>query len=292
MRIPTHSHRFTRLAALCAFTCQLTSCVAANCQQTIADPAAPGTAPPPMVFDKVMMYPDTRGDSGGGFLWWDRISDNAFFFGNVSSLNLIADAYGLGMHQVIGLPAWAEIDRYGLSGNMGEDEFEEFEKLPVEEQVRQQRLMTQAVLAARYRLQTHRETREMPVYELILANGGLKIAGTDRFDAHRGSSFFMPGEWLNYGTMEDLASQLAGPTGAIVIDKTGLGNRRFQYHLKWSGDESNGGADRRASISTALEQQLGLKLVTATDPVEVLVVDHIEKPTMGPWQRSASGSSK
>jgi uncharacterized protein (TIGR03435 family) len=235
-----------------------------------------------MAFDKVMMFPDTGEDTGSGFLWWDRASDNAWLFDNVSSSNLIANAYGLGMHQVIGLPRWAETDRYGLSANMGADEFQEFEKLPADKQLRQQRLMTQAVLADRYQLKAHRETREMPVYELVVANGGLKIAETD-LDGHSGSSFLKPGDWWNYGTMEDLACKLAGPTGGIVVDKTGLGTTSFHYHFKWSPDELSGAADHGLSISASLKEQLGLKLVRATDPVEVLVIDRIEKPKTGFW---------
>ena len=242
-----------------------------------------------MVFAKWQLYPSTGEDTGGGFLWWDRASDNAWFFANVSSSNLIANAYGLGMRQVIGLPRWAETDRYGLYGNMGAEKFGEFEMLPVDEQLRQQRLMTQAVLADRYQLKAHRETREMPVYELVLANGGPKITKTD-IDLHSGASFFMPGDWWNYGTMEDLASKLEGPTGGVVIDKTGLGTTRFHYHLKWSQDELNGAADGGPSIFTALEEQLGLKLVKATDSVEVLVIDHVETPKTGFWQRPSSGT--
>ena len=147
--------------------------------------------------------------------------------------------------------------------------------------------MMQAVLAERYQLKAHRETREMPVYELVVAHQGLKIAEKDSFDGHSGGSFFMPRDWHNYGTMEDLASKLAGPLAGTVIDKTGLGTRRFLYELKWTSDGQSG-RSRGPSIVTALEQQLGLKLVPATDQVEVLVIDHIEKPTAGMYPKASS----
>jgi uncharacterized protein (TIGR03435 family) len=280
------SHRSTHIGCLCAFACLLVSCATASSQQTTPHFAVQAGAPSAMAFDKVMMYPDTGDDTGSGFLWWDPASDNAWLFGNVSSLNLIANAYGVGMHQVIGLPRWAETDRYSLSTNMGADKFEEFKNLPADEQSRQQRLMMQAVLAERYQLKAHRETREMPVYELVVANQGLKIAEKDSFDGHSGGSFFMPRDWHNYGTMEDLASKLAGPLGGTVIDKTGLGTRRFLYELKWTSAGHNG----VSSITTALEQQLGLKLVPSTDQVEVLVIDHIEKPTTGLDPKASSRS--
>jgi len=281
------SHRSTRIGSLCAFAFLLASCATVSSQQATLQPALQAGAPAAMAFDKVTMYPYTSDNTGGGFLWWDNASANAWLFGNVSSLNLIANAYGLGMHQVIGLPRWAETDRYSLQANMAADKFEEFENLPVDEQSAQQRLMMQAVLAERYQLKAHRETREMPVYELVVADQGLKIAEKESFDGHSGGSFFMPRDWHNYGTMEDLASKLAGPLGGTVIDKTGLGTRRFLYELKWTSD----GQSSRAggpSIFNALDQQLGLKLVPATDQVEVLVIDHIEKPTTGLRPNAAS----
>lgn len=276
MRMFTRSNRLTHLGALCAVSCLIASGATSVCQQPSIAPVTQGGAPAAMAFDEVMFYPDTAADTIHGFLWWD--SSNYWMFDNVSSLNLIANAYGLGMHQVIGVPRWAEIDRYGLAANLDRAKLEEFKTLSTDEQLRQQRLMTQAVLADRYQLKVHRETREMPVYELVVANGGLKL--TEKvLERHQGSSFFSPQDWwANYGTMEDLANKLAEPTGGVVIDRTGQGTKTFFYLLKWTSD-SQSGASGDPSIFKALEEQLGLKLVPATDPVEVLVIDHIEKPT-------------
>jgi len=91
--------------------------------------------------------------------------------------------------------------------------------------------------------------------------------------------------------MEDLASKLSGPTGGVVIDKTGLGMKTFIYELKWTSDSQSGMAGGAPSIFTALEEQLGLKLVPATDPVDVLVIDHIEKPTPAFPRMASSGPS-
>jgi len=270
MRMFTRSNRLTYICALCAVTCLITAGASSDCQQPSNAPMTQGGAQAPMAFDHVNFFPDTAANNGEGFLWWD--GPGIWMFHNVSSLNLIANAYGLGMHQVIGLPGWAETDRYGLVGRMDREKFEAFKTLPMDEQARQQLLMTQTVLADRYQLKAHLETREMPVYELILANGGPKLRETV-LERNPGASFFMPGEWYhNYGTMEDLASKLAGPVGGIVIDKTGLGTKTFFYELKWTSGSQNG-------IFTSLEEQLGLKLVPATDPVEILVIDHIGKPT-------------
>jgi uncharacterized protein (TIGR03435 family) len=241
-----------------------------------------------MAFDKVMFSPDTTADNGDGFLWWGI--PNIWTFSNVSSLNLIANAYGLGIHQVIGFPGWAETDRYHLSVGMDLEKLEAFKTLPMDEQLKQQQLMMQAVLAERYQLKAHHETREMPVYELVVANGGSKLREKVS-EGRPGASFIMPRNWWgNYGTMGDLASKLAGPTGGVVIDKTGLGTKTFIYFLKWTSD-SQSGAGGDPSIFKALEEQLGLKLVPATDPVKVLVIDHIEKPTPKFYHKAPSGPS-
>jgi uncharacterized protein (TIGR03435 family) len=241
-----------------------------------------------MSFDEVLFYPDTAADNGNGFLWW--ATPNYWQFVNVPSLNLIANAYGLGMHQVLGFPGWAETDRCVLQTKLDREKFETFKALPLDEQLRQQRLMTQTALADRYQLKAHYETHEMPVYELVVANGEPKLREKVLDYSHLGSSFFRPRNWLNYGTMEDLASKLAGPTGGVVIDKTGLGTKAFFYELKWTSD-SQSGAGGDLSIFKALEEQLGLKLVPATDPVEVLVIDHIEKPTPEFSRKAALGPS-
>jgi uncharacterized protein (TIGR03435 family) len=228
-----------------------------------------------MAFDEVMFYPDTTPDNGDGFLWWGI--PNSWTFSNLSSLNLITNAYGLGKQQVIGFPRWGETDRNILQATMDREKFETFKTLPMDEQLRQQRLMMQAVLADRYQLKAHHETREMPAYELVLANGGPKV--TEKvIESRPGASFFTPQSWAIFGTMDDLASKLAGPTGGVVIDKTGLGTKTFCYDLKWASDSRSGVAGGAPSISAALEEQLGLKLVPATDPRDVLVIDHIEKP--------------
>jgi len=273
----TRSKQLTCIGALCAITCLVTAGASSTCQQPSNAPVIQGEAPAPMAFDNVMFHPDTTEDNGEGFLWWS--GPKYWMFSNVSSLNLIANAYGLGMHQVIGFPKWAETDRYFMTATMDQEKLETFKTLPLDEQLRQQRLMTQAVLADRYQLKAHYETREMTVYELVVGNGGLKLTDRVLENRHQGSSFFSPGDWYNnYGTMEDLASKLAGPTGGVVIDKTGQGTKAFFYLLTWTS-HSQTGAGGDPSIFKALEEQLGLKLVRATDPVEVLVIDHIETPT-------------
>jgi uncharacterized protein (TIGR03435 family) len=169
---------------------------------------------------------------------------------------------------------------------MDADKFEAFKKLPLGEQLKQRQLMMQASLAGRCQLKAHRETREMPVYELVVAKGGLR--GFLEKDPGDESLFFSTLGWWHTGTMENLASNLAGPSDRIVVDKTGLGARRFFTALRWIPDSKVDTAGGGSSIFKALEEQLGLELVPATEPVEVLVIDHIEKPAAGGWPAGGS----
>jgi len=83
------------------------------------------------------------------------------------------------------------------------------------------------------------------------------------------------------GTAQGLAQNLPSSAGRIVVDKTGLGDKRFDFELKWSsGQEAP--ADKGGTgpaIFKALEEQLGLKLVPAREPVDTFVVEHMERPT-------------
>ncbi len=258
--------------------------------QTPAAPAVQGDALGPAAFDAFIIYPVSPDEypMGGGFLWW--AGHNGWAMTDVPLLTTIAGAYGLGINQIIGSPKWVETERWDLMATMDADKFEAFKKIPLDEQMKQRHLMMQASLAGRCHLKAHRETREMQVYELVVAKGGLKIAERN-LDLPEGSSFFMPGEWHNYGTMESLAGNLAGPSGRIVVDKTGLGARRFLYELKWTANSKSSMAGGSPSIFTALEEQLGLELVPATEPVEVVVVDHVEKPLTAGW-RAVAGVGK
>jgi uncharacterized protein (TIGR03435 family) len=279
MRIFARSSRLTCVAASSALALFFVAGPAASSGQVPAGPAAQAAAPASFAFDWVTIYPvPPEHQNGNGFLWWGI--PNIWSTSNVPLLNPIADAYGLGTRQVFGFPNWVETDRYNLTTTMDADKLEAFMKLPVGEQMKQRQLMMQAVLAARCQLRAHRETRELPVYELVVAKAGLKIADSDR-GIQEGATFFMPGEWQNYGTMASLAANLAEPAGRIVIDKTGLGTRTFSYFLKWTPDGNGGTPGAGRSIFTALEEQLGLELAPATETVDVLVIDHIEKPSTG-----------
>lgn len=286
--------RFNRLncsASLSALALFLIVGSAAGSGQAPAGTTFQGDAP--AAFDTFSIYPvspDEYQNQTSGFLWWPGY--NGWTIADAPLLNTIAGAYGLGIGQIIGVPRWVETDRYNLGATMDADKFEAFKKLSMDEQLKQRQLMMQASLAGCCQLKAHRETREMPVYELVVAKGGSNKMRELRLDELKDggneSIFFFPGGWWYTGTMESLARNLAGPSGRIVVDKTGLGAKRFFNALHWTPNGKDDKAGGGPSIFKALEKQLGLELVSATEPVEVLVIDHIEKPTAGGWPAPGS----
>jgi uncharacterized protein (TIGR03435 family) len=148
---------------------------------------------------------------------------------------------------------------------------------------RQLTAMIIPLLADRFHFKAHLQTRTLPVYDLVVAHGGLKI----KLDQTQrtGGSWYMNGENDQVvlsgksDTLTDLASAIADAAGRKVIDKTGL-TGSADITLKWTDDvAAEQGGPNVVSIFTALDDQLGLKLQPAKGPVDTLVIDHVEMPT-------------
>jgi uncharacterized protein (TIGR03435 family) len=153
------------------------------------------------------------------------------------------------------------------------------------------RLMFQTLLEDRFLLKVHRETRDSPTYDLVIGKGGskLKPAVTD-------SQVTVDGKPISSGTATmaggrdgvhlmgkgvntaQLASSLSGRFNAPVRDRTGL-TGTFDYNVVFSRDDSPSDVSELPTLVTALQQELGLRLEKSKGTVEVLIVDHIEKPT-------------
>ena len=141
--------------------------------------------------------------------------------------------------------------------------------------------MMQALLAERFNLVVHHETREMGVYDLVLARPDGKLgAGLRRADcAKSGCGNTNINNTVLHAdgrTVADFAQTLSAIVTRIVIDKTGLAGP-FDIDLTWSRDQTTD--TTQPSIFTALQEQLGLKLEASHGPVDVLVIDRAEPPT-------------
>jgi uncharacterized protein (TIGR03435 family) len=148
------------------------------------------------------------------------------------------------------------------------------------------RVMLQAFLAERFKLATHREAKEVSAYVLVEAKGGNKLKVSEAADGRGVLPVQQPGKMALSGqsaTLDQLTMFLSGPLQAPVIDMTGLkGRYDFEFDLTSfgvNGPPAPGEAppDPVAVLQAALPRQLGLKLESRKMPVEMLVIDHVEK---------------
>jgi uncharacterized protein (TIGR03435 family) len=196
--------------------------------------------------------------------------------------------------RIAGGPKWLGTAKFDIEAKCDDGTARAFGTMPAKQRIRTEQDMIQAMLADRFKLRTHHETRRLPVYVLVQAKSGSKMnpsakAGKDKLGGTDGP----PGNWKGNGvTMAELAGDLSSLPeigGRIVIDETGL-KGRFDFTLKWPPDSTMGAAppgpdsgaqsDSSApSLLTALREQLGLKLETKKEPVDVIVIDSAELPT-------------
>ncbi len=194
---------------------------------------------------------------------------------------LIAGAYGIAnQSQVYGLPGWVASSSYDIQAKVDAQTADAWKNLSAVQLAKQQEPMLRTLLADRCRLKAHLETRELPVYDLVIAKSGLKMKEAPPEEEHGG--YISGNEMKGSSTAIDpLVLNLAAWSGRKVVDKTGLAGKRFDFDLTWMPEDRRDAdpANAGLSIFTALEEQLGLKLVPSKAPVEVLVIDHIERPT-------------
>jgi uncharacterized protein (TIGR03435 family) len=226
---------------------------------------------------------------------------------------LIISAFGLQPQQLAGGPDWIDSARYDITAQAS-GEFAVTEPGTVGPL----NLMMQRMLTDRFQLAVRTEKRELPIYTLTLARsdrrlgprirtaaidcqaamnnlmkqaqgGGAPPAPPQRPDGGPGCGMRMgPGSQLTAGgtSMAALARLLAVPVGRLVLDRTGL-DGGFDFDLEFTADPAAPAGAAGAppananapSIFTALEEQLGLKLQAERAPVEVLVIDRVERPT-------------
>lgn len=218
---------------------------------------------------------------------------------------LILNAYGVQDYQLSGDPPWIASERYDVQATAPNNTSVQQMEGP----------MLQVLLEERFKLALHRETRQLPVYELAVGKSGVKLQRSKEgsctpysVDAPpppapipgQASRTFcglhLSVEGLNRTldgkgvTMAAFAANLSrtytSDLGRNVMDRTGL-TGTFDVYLKWVIDPLTGAGGPAApsldlagpSLFTALQDQLGLRLESTKGPVEVLVIDHIEKPS-------------
>jgi bla regulator protein BlaR1 len=235
----------------------------------IATPAAPQDAR--RAFEVALVKPSSSGRPGTSI----ETDPGRFKAINATVRFLIMYAYGIKDFQLTGGPGWIGSETYDIEA-----------KSDIKTGDREFPVMTQTLLADRFQLKFHRETRELPVYSLVLAKNGPKLAPAPEAEdkSTRGNG---RGELtIKNGKVANLASALSNILGRTVVDNTGL-TGSYDLTLKWTPDEYQPPplrpnlppADPNGpSIFTALQEQLGLKLESTKGPIAVLVVDSAQKP--------------
>ena len=207
---------------------------------------------------------------------------------NAPARLMLMNAYGIQYSQLAGIPDWLGSETWSVDaraeGNPTRDEL---------------MLMLQSLLEERFRLKVHHESREMSAYVLTVARNGPKLPAPKEGacaapvpgqpepaapPCGRVRILMSPQGVLMEGggaAVTDLARVLAIPLSRPVIDRTAL-TGAYDIHLQF-GNDTSGTADppadaTNAGVFTAIQEQLGLKLAAAKAPVDVLVIDHIERP--------------
>jgi len=202
-------------------------------------------------------------------------------YATCATLNsLVHYAYHLGISgQVSGFPAWAQVpcgpDTFSLEATMSPETTQD-----------QSRQMMQALLEDRFKLRVHWEKKEMPVFFLVAGPGGPKLTHYDPKASRPVNHESLacpeddPGCSGHFGrsTMSELADRLGFGIGPRrpVIDKTGLSG---EYVLNFIWASENAEASSLPSLATALRENFNLLLKPETAPIDILVIDHVEKPS-------------
>lgn len=230
---------------------------------------------PTLAFDVASIKPANSGRPGMSI----ETEPGRFKAINATVSFFIQYAYGVKEFQLSGGPSW-----------MGSDKFDIDAKSEIKGQDpgdREFPPMMRTLLVDRFQLKVHWETRSMPVFNLVVAKGGPKFEHASQ-SANPGTRRNNSGQiTISKGTLASLASSLSNILGKIVIDKTGLIGD-FDMTLKWTPDDYQQAPFRpngpppdpnNPSIFTALQEQLGLRLEDSRGPVEVVVVDSVQKPS-------------
>jgi len=220
---------------------------------------------------------------------------NGIDYKNMPLVWLFYEAFGIKLDsQISGMPDWVRTDHYSVSARVDENTATAWKELSEREIWKQQQPMLQALFVDRFQLKIRHEVKVLPVYDLVIAKGRLKMkeAAPDEKESVYWKQFAMYSDAGQSGgytitatahavTALGLAQSLPSNAGRIIVDKTGLGDKRFDFELKWSSDQE-APADKGGTgpgLFKALEEQLGLKLEPAKEPVDTFVVEQMERPS-------------
>ena len=226
--------------------------------------------------------------SGGSSMQRLTTDGHNFVIRNGSLGDLISFAYNVQIKQIIGGPSWMDQDRYDVDARQDEDGLASDKQL---------RTMARKLIEDRFQLKVHHDKRELPAFVLTVGKGGQKLTPTQIKGPLPGMGFRpMPGGIMlrvNNGTVDDLTDFLQSAVlDRPVVNHTDI-EGRFDITVKFTPDDSQfkghppklpadadtDTAEAAPSLFEAIQQQLGLRLAAEKTDVDVIVIDHVEKPS-------------
>jgi uncharacterized protein (TIGR03435 family) len=234
-----------------------------------------------LAFDAVSVKPSDPNSRNGTVVSLTR--GGGLHVINATLKDLIETAYDVRDFQIREGPAWASATKYDVIATPGTHPEGVSVSPPGNNNVR---LKVQAMLKDRFQLQLHRETKSVPIYSLVVTRGGIGsgvLRATD--NPHKGVSAGQGTILGEAASMQDLTSKLSRLLDRLVVNSTGLeGN--YDFKLEWTPDLGPSAPDGKPvetslgpSLFSALQQQLGLRLEATKGPMDVLVIDHVNRPS-------------
>jgi uncharacterized protein (TIGR03435 family) len=199
-----------------------------------------------------------------------------FVMVNRTAQGMLLFAYGIHKKEIEGAPGWVETERWDVQG---------LPDVPGHPSLKQMQSLTRKLLEERFGLKVHKETKELAVYAITLGKGGSQIApsagdpnGTP--SENENSNGGVVTMRMTNMSMGEFAPDLAYFLDRPAVDQTGLAGR-YDLQLKWTVDESKAPTDGSAppGLFTAIQEQIGFKLVPVKAQTDVLVIDAVERPS-------------
>lgn len=217
-------------------------------------------------FDVVSVKPNTSSQGRSS----ERTNPGHVMAENMTAQSMIEQALGVRAFQISGGPGWMTTDGFDVNATTGTTkDLDDIELQPYWE----------SLLTGRFGMKYHRESKEMQVYSLTVAKSGAKLVehqgggGTSTHISNGKDRVSITSTGIS---MANFAALLGRRLDRMVIDETGLSGS-YDVTAEWAPEASTDtGA---ASIFTALQDQLGLKLESGKAPVEIIVIDNLEKPS-------------
>jgi uncharacterized protein (TIGR03435 family) len=245
---------------------------------------------PPPSYSVTSVKEDARGDINKPI--HSEETPDGLYIRNQTLELMIRVAYGVRSYQIVGAPGWVNEREWEVGAKADDAETQKLKTMDKAAARSERCLLLQSLLAERFKLVVHQETRSEPALALVVAKGGPKfkeVSPTPPGQTPKPPMVMENGILTFNGyPITGLAAVLSQVMGQTVVDKTGL-TGRYEFTIPWTksevevttstptGDAVN--ADSGPSIVTVLREKLGLRLESEKVPTDVIVIDHVEQPS-------------